>query len=118
MKDDMQTATTRLAITWYIDPAPVTHAVPGGNELPLVELNDIAGQRSCIMGLQGAIDPLQKGARSIISTIVDKGIAARGTSITKEVSRHRMLCIKVVLIGDIRGRYIISVVSAEVVHDP
>ena len=79
MKDDMQAATTRLTITWYIDPAPVTHAVPGENELPLVKLNDIAGQRSCIIGLQVAIDPLQKGTRSIIPAIVDKGIAARGT---------------------------------------
>src|SRR4051794_15851852 len=101
MKDDMQAAATRLAITWDIDPASVTHAVPRGNELPLIELNDIAGQRSCIMGLQVAVDPLQKRARSIIPAVVDKGIAARGTRIAEEVSRHRMLRIKVALIGNI-----------------
>src|SRR3954469_13353948 len=101
MKDDVQAATTRLAIRWHIDPAAVTHAVTGWNELPLVELNHVTGQGSCVMRLQVTIDPLQKSTRSIVPAIVDKGIAARSASISKEISRHCMLGVEVFLVGDI-----------------
>lgn len=96
------------------------HAMGGGvavaPERGLVEVDEAAGERADVLGVERAVEPVEDGAGGVEIAVVDVRAAIEGADAAEVVGGHGVFDGQVALVEDIRGEQVVGVHGAQVGH--